>query len=299
MTLEARLSELVATRGADVLGDPGEFRAALDDYLTDDEIEPGDRNVLTDAVRLGALRRLLELLGQGSDPRAAIIEAGSALARERGSDDAHRSLRATALLGYAAGRIDEQVLGSFATGSAPIVGQRALDPAPVPTAPRTAAEGLPPTRIAQFDVPAPHNKRRWVWLCGTLVLLVLAGAAVWWVVLRGGSPEETVKEWFGARSCEDEAELVTGAAADFLFEKMDAGPDDDYCATYADYRSDFEIDNVSVEGSSATVTAHGTQRYIGDDDSKKGPPRDFSTSFRLRLIDGEWLISNADTTYEE
>ena len=54
MDLHEQLRELVAHQGPSVAESAEGFRAALDDYLGEDEATTGQLNLLVDAVRLGA-----------------------------------------------------------------------------------------------------------------------------------------------------------------------------------------------------------------------------------------------------
>ena len=302
MTLQARLAELIDARGAEVLADPGEFRAALDDYLTDEEISPGDRNVLVDAVRLDAVRRLITLLDQGSDPRVAVNEAGLALARERGSDDARRSLRATALLGYAVGRIDEDVLRSFEITPGP--------PTPPPYVPDPASAVLAPTRVvtpppppepppvpSPITAPTPETssggrKRLPILIGSGVALLVVVGLGVWWFMLRGETPEEGLEEWFDARTCEDAIERMTGSVKEQAQEQLDSG-EDGLCTSYSDYTAEYDVVSVDEDGDRATIKVEGTHYYDGTDESIPDE-QELSATFDLARIDGEWLVSDID-----
>ena len=105
MSLHESLRDMVTSRGRGVVEDGSEFRAALDDYLTEDEVTPGELNLLADAVRLGAVSRLLDLLDHGAAPAAAVQAAGSSLARDRGSDDVRRATWALGVIGYALGQV--------------------------------------------------------------------------------------------------------------------------------------------------------------------------------------------------
>jgi hypothetical protein len=87
MALHHSLRDLVSVRGAGVVDDAEEFRGVLDDFLAEDEATLGELNLLVDGVRLGALRRVLDVIAHGAAPEAAIREAGAALARDRGTDD--------------------------------------------------------------------------------------------------------------------------------------------------------------------------------------------------------------------
>jgi len=303
MTLQDRLVELVTARGPDLLADPGEFRAALDDYLTDDEITPGDRNVLTDAVRLGAVERLLYLLDHGSDPRAAVHEAGMALARERGSDDARRSLRATAQLGYATGRLDHDVVREFdreVPTAAPPPPPSSFEPVPPAFAPTRV---IAPAGAAPAPPPARRARRTVRWVTGGVALLLLGGAAVWWFLLRDATPEDVVatpedvvEELFATRTCEAAVDLMTGAAAESTQAEIDAGVDSAFCTTYGDYSSAYDVTSVDERGDRATVEIEGTQHYDGSDESEPNE-QDFAAVIDLRRIDGEWLVSNVEWEY--
>lgn len=318
MTLQERLVELVAARGADIVDDPAEFRAALDDYLTDEEITPGDRNVLTDAVRLGAVRRLLALLDHGSDPRSAVAEAGNALAAERGSDDPRRSMRATALMGFAVGRLDAGVLQSF-----PEVVSTGAPPPPPPLSPVAptrvpAAPTAPPAAPAQQDPdlsppdfgptrvvptggePAGRSSggRRWLLIAAAaVVLLLVAGAATWWLALRGESPEEGVERWFDAGSCEDLADRSTGPALEEIQAQIDLG-EDGGCPTFEEYSWEYEVTSSEENGDSATIEVEGTQFHDGPNEDEPDE-QDFSAEIDLRHVDDEWLVSRADMSYDD
>ncbi len=112
MSLHESLRDLVTSRGRGVVEDGSEFRAALDDYLTEDEVTLGELNLLSDAVKLGAVARLLDLLDHGAAPAAAVEAVGSALARDRGTDDVRRATWALGVIGYALGRVPRDLLSA-------------------------------------------------------------------------------------------------------------------------------------------------------------------------------------------
>ncbi len=137
VTLHDELRELVTSYGPELLRDGDQFRAALDDYVEEGSVLPGQLNLLHDAVRFGALARCLELLANNSEPAMAVQTAGDALARERGTLETASSRWAVATLAAATGNLDPDTLALF-------LGAR---PAETATLPEPAA---PPT----LDVPA-------------------------------------------------------------------------------------------------------------------------------------------------
>ena len=155
MALHHSLRELVEARGAAVVEDSDELRAALDDFLAEDEATLGELNLLVDAVRLGALRRLVDVLDHGAEPAAAVWDAGRALARDRGTDDPTRSCWALAGLGYALGKVDESVVHAH-RANAGTVAAPVPPPAPGPDEQPAAAPVVAPAADPPADpVPAP------------------------------------------------------------------------------------------------------------------------------------------------
>lgn len=136
MALQESLRSLVLARGVEVLADADEFRAALDDYLAEEEATRGEVNLLVDTVRLGALGRLWHLLDQGGDPRVAVATVADELARDRGTDDPARPRWALAVLTYAGSRFDEEqvrrALADAGTAPTPSAPPPARSPAPAP-----------------------------------------------------------------------------------------------------------------------------------------------------------------------
>jgi hypothetical protein len=299
MTLHHSLRDLVAARGTDVVSDAAEFRAALDDFLAEDEISTGDLNVLVDAVRLGAVERLVDLLDHGSDPAAAVGVAGTTLARDRGSDDPARSLRAVAVLGFAIGRVDEQVVRAFVSTAPPAgaTAGRPQHPAPAAAAPApTVVSGgvVPP------PVPAQTRPSRRSWrlpvLVVAVVLLIVAAGAVGWVFLRGETPEDAVDDLFDAESCEEEIDHVTGEQAAVIQNLLDSN--DPFCVNYGEYDSEPETVRVVEDGDQATAVVKGTTQYTGDDESVPDE-QPFSAVLELRRADGDWRVSHVDFEFTD
>ncbi|GAA3830910.1 hypothetical protein [Nocardioides panacisoli] len=211
MALQESLRELVASRGPRVTVDATEFRGALDDFLGEDEATTGEVNLLVDAVRLGGLARLVALLDAGASPQAAVLEAGTALARDRGSDDDRRSRWAVAVLGFAIGRLDAAFVpsrgaeeGDTGRGPVPPAGPSLASPPPPPpgqpwSAPAAASApgqqdgtvyvdeapgpagltapagpaGLPPRPLAPPAPPPAAPRRRGIGLVVLAIALVL------------------------------------------------------------------------------------------------------------------------------
>ena len=98
--LPSELRTLVDRYGAQVLDDADGLRATLNDFL-DDDISPGDVNLLVDAVRFGALVRFGTLLDQGAETDAALTDVAEGLAQRRGGD-VESAYWACAVLAYAA-----------------------------------------------------------------------------------------------------------------------------------------------------------------------------------------------------
>ncbi|WP_188113616.1 hypothetical protein [Nocardioides humilatus] len=157
MALHDSLRELVSVRGAAVVEDADELRGALDDFLAEDEATLGELNLLVDAVRLGALRRVLDVMAHGAEPQAAVREAGAALARDRGTDDPTRSCWALAALGFALGKVDEPMVRMFRSdaGTMPAATPPAAPNGPAPVAAPVPAEPEPEPIVAASVVPPP------------------------------------------------------------------------------------------------------------------------------------------------
>ena len=159
MALHHSLRDLVSVRGPGVVEEAEEFRGVLDDFLAEDEATLGELNLLVDAVRLGALRRVLDVMSNGAAPQAAIREAGAGLARDRGTDDPTRSCWALASLCFALGKVDEAMvrlfLGDTGTMSAPGRPTAPGGPAPDPSVPRRGTAERPMTEVLPAGAPGP------------------------------------------------------------------------------------------------------------------------------------------------
>ncbi|THV09319.1 hypothetical protein E9934_16385 [Nocardioides caeni] len=166
--LHRQLRELVDQVGADVIGDPHTFRAALDDFLDERAATSGELNLLVDAVRLGALDRARDQLANGALPAIVVDTQGDLLARDRGTGESRNARWAVAALGFALGvvpegevvarRVTSTGLGSASGGvpAAPPPGGPVVSP-PAPPLPSSPAQQWGPTQPpATPPTPAPH-----------------------------------------------------------------------------------------------------------------------------------------------
>ncbi|MDZ5623408.1 hypothetical protein SFC88_21425 [Nocardioides sp. HM23] len=105
MELHESLAQLAREHGESLFADADAFRGALDDYLDEGSASTGTINLLTDAVRLGALQGMVTMLDSGAGVEDAVESAGQRLSRDRGSADVTGSQWACAVLGYALGKV--------------------------------------------------------------------------------------------------------------------------------------------------------------------------------------------------
>ncbi|WP_157537558.1 hypothetical protein [Nocardioides sp. Root190] len=197
MGIHRDLCELVAAAGPDVLLDATEFRAALDDFLDEGAASEGELNLLTDAVRLGSLQRVVDQIAHGADPELAIVAQADRLAEQRGTREAEGARWALGALAHALGHVDEPVvLGPTEQGAADqatVLPQRPLL-TPVPSAspptvlppptalpPLTQSKARPDVLVEADAVVRPGRARRlWVlFAAGSAVALTAAGVVLW------------------------------------------------------------------------------------------------------------------------
>lgn len=142
MELHESLRQLASDHGESLFTEADAFRGALDDYLDEGSASTGTINLLTDAVRLGALQGMLSMLDSGAGVDDAVETAGQRLSRDRGSADVAGSQWACAVLGYALGRIPQ----SLATR---------LRPDALTAEPPTPPAAPPAQQRPSADPPAP------------------------------------------------------------------------------------------------------------------------------------------------
>ena len=177
--LSDELTALLARTGVGILDDAHSFGAALDDFLPAEVASRGVINLLVDAVRQGSIDRLLRDIAHGADPARAVETWGDQLARDRASTESASSRWAVAMLGYAAGVVDRQVLDAYRVPTATRPGDGPPHEAPV-----ALKSPAPAPAPGPAPAPAPPGRRtgRVVAAAGLLVLAVV-GAAITAVVL--------------------------------------------------------------------------------------------------------------------
>lgn len=150
MELHDAIRELVDAHGRSVFEDATGFRGVLDDVLAEDQASTGDINLLVDAVRFDALTPLLEMIDGGADPARAVEEAGARLSRDRGGSDQGPASWASAVLGYAVGKVPEAVVLRYRSQRAP-----SYLPPPTTAPPASSPPWQPPTSAPPASAPRP------------------------------------------------------------------------------------------------------------------------------------------------
>lgn len=153
VSIHRELAALVRQAGPDVLLDAVEFRAAFDDFVLEGAATEGEVNLLTDAIRLGALRRVLDQISQGADPRIAVESQGIRLAQQRGTQETAGAQWALAVLTFACGELDEPTL----LASFPATRESPGAPFAFPAVPPTVAPTAATAATAREETPAPPS----------------------------------------------------------------------------------------------------------------------------------------------
>ncbi len=189
MALHDQLRSLLDAHGTSILDTAEGFRAALDDFLSEDEATAGQVNLLVDAVRLGSVDRMVALLDQGATPDAAVAEAGAQLARDRDTEP-KRAQWALTTLGYALRRMDSTIPAVTIEQERPEpIGTPPPEPAgatrpvepPPPVAQAAATQRFENVQDAGSASPTtgpPRRSRRGMVVGAIVAALLLVGAVV-------------------------------------------------------------------------------------------------------------------------
>jgi hypothetical protein len=168
MELHESLAQLARDHGESLFAEADAFRGALDDYLDEGSASTGTINLLTDAVRLGALQGMLTMLDSGASVEDAVESAGQRLSRDRGSADVAGSQWACAVLGFALGKVPVSLATrlrpdaytaeppsgpSGPSGSPGTASRPAVSPGHAPSPPTEV--GSPPQQSPTQNWPAP------------------------------------------------------------------------------------------------------------------------------------------------
>lgn len=154
MKLHQALADLARDHGHELFRDATAFRGSLDDYLDEGQASSGTINLLTDAVRLGALDGMVTMLDSGANPADAVESAGQRLARDRGSADVRGCQWAVAVLGFALGKVPEGLV----TGLDPDAGT-AAPPPPGPPVQSPVQSPVQPPLQSPVTSPVAHPQQ--------------------------------------------------------------------------------------------------------------------------------------------
>lgn len=250
-SLHQALADLARDHGHELFRDAGAFRGSLDDYLDEGQASSGTINLLTDAVRLGALDGLVTMLDSGANPSDAVESAGQRLARDRGSADVRGCQWAVAVLGFALGKVPEPLVtgldpdagttappappaSSYQPPAPPVTSPVAHPQQPIVSPPHQPGGYAPPAPAyaggGWSQQPPPKKSKTGLVVAGIVAALVLIiGGVVAAVALSGGDGEDDPKK----------ADDPTSQATD--------GPSEDETSEVPD------IGGPSVEGTGYTV----------------------------------------------
>ncbi|TWG92319.1 hypothetical protein L615_007100000050 [Nocardioides sp. J9] len=192
MELHDAIRSVVVEHGDSMLSDATGFRGVLDDVLEERQATTGDINLLVDAVRFDVLSPLVAMIDSGADVSRAVEEAGARLARERGGADQGAASWASAVLGYAVGKVPEALVLRYrsARPSGHLPPPTAAPPAG-PT-PSQASGGWQPGPGFAPTPPGKKGKGPVVWAAAAVAGVVVVGGIIAGVVVAtsGGGKED-------------------------------------------------------------------------------------------------------------
>lgn len=151
MPLHRILRDLVHTVGPAAMDDADALRGLLDDYFADSDASPAEIAMLVEAVRSGALARLVDLISHHALPDQALDIAGALLSDTTGTDRAGARW-AVSSLGFGLGVIDEAHVETAHldwTSDKASRPRSAIAPSPAPLPPSP-----PPPSVRPAAVPA-------------------------------------------------------------------------------------------------------------------------------------------------
>lgn len=286
MELHQALSDLARDHGQALFRDPVAFRGALDDYLDEGTASGGTINLLTDAVRLGALDSMLTMLSSGAAADDAVESAGTRLARDRGSTDTRGCQWACAVLGHALGRVPVGLVAGLdpeaGTSSPPEPpAPTQVRPQPSPPQPSPGATSWPPPASPAANPSAPAQ-----WPAPAAGSVPPAGPSGGWAPpgasypAPGTAPRKSKTGLIVAAAVLAVVVLIGGVA---LAVALSGGDDDDTAADDATSASSDATDGGEVDETEATDGSSPTE-----DVTPTGPSLD-GTGYTIALPSDEWI----------
>ena len=145
MNLHDHLRDLVARQGPSVVDSAESFRAALDDFLSEDEATTGELNLLVDAVRLGAVNGWARSWTMAARPAPRWRRPATASLAIAAPTTCPGAGGRSAVVGYALGRIE--------VGDIPPLDPSGSVPAPPPAPPPVSSPAPPPSPPSTSQPP--------------------------------------------------------------------------------------------------------------------------------------------------
>jgi len=179
MTVQQELARMIEATGSSVLDDADALRAALDDFLPEDALTLGELNLIIDAVRLGAWRRVVDQMSAGADASTVIRHQAAQLARDRGTAEVDGARWALWILTLASGHlvagppVARPSSGSSRARDEP-TREGTIDD--VATVPNLVTTPLP--QPVPLTVPAPRRRRGLLVGVPLAILVLVAGVAL-------------------------------------------------------------------------------------------------------------------------
>ncbi len=205
MEIHHAVRDVVERVGPGLLQDAESFRGVLDDVLDEEDAGVGEVNLLVDAVRFGAVDQLVRLLDSDADPALAATTVGAGFARQRGGANTHSASWACAVLGFAVGRVSDDVVRVLEARCPPDdVVETMPQPSPTDVRPDSIAEAPPvmtavsPTRTLSNTEgiteagSRPRSRRRILVLVGAVAVGVVGAGIVVALALDGGTTPDAV-----------------------------------------------------------------------------------------------------------
>jgi len=179
MTVQHEVARMIEAIGSSVLDDADALRAALDDFLPEDALTLGELNLIIDAVRLGAWRRVVDQMSAGADASTVIRHQAAQLARDRGTAEVDGARWALWILTLASGHpVAGPSVARPSSDSSPARDEptRAVTIDDVATVRDPVTTPLP--QPVTLTAPAPHRRRGLLVGVPSAILVLVVGVAL-------------------------------------------------------------------------------------------------------------------------